>query len=861
MRVLKLEAINLNQTKFSGKNKQRGRYKKTEGEKEAEETAEFYYNCGFTPIGNYYPFTSNQSLGAGKNKHSNGKYYLDINKILSINAPEQASKKPASFEETHAKFTLDKYQKEAIETYNGGKTTIVSAPTGTGKTLIAEYAIKDTLEKDKKLIYLSPLKALSNEKYAEFSKLFGTYDKEGNLINTKNVGLLTGDTSINPNAPILVMTTEIYRNSLLSNDKRTANVNYENYDGVIYDEFHYMGDKERGTVWEEAVMNTPKHMKQMMLSATASNAKDIEGWIKNLNGEIETHLVSVPESERHVPLREYVMTEDNNGNLRLESAKKHKIDLYRLKNKINVSDRQMSAASEACEILNLKDYEELMQYLGKLKNKKNYIDSEYFAEQLEKAGAGQEKAEALGLILSSKAGTTVKKEPEGNYIDNLQYGKIVEFLNDKEMTPALFYIFSKKGCNKEMERAAKHSKSLLTPEESKRVYDEVQKAKEKGVYLGSDFDDKQLEYLMKGFAVHHAGKLPAYKSLVENLARQGLIKACFATDTLIAGINMPFRTTVFGSMEKFNGEEIAEITNTAFKQGSGRAGRRGKDEIGNVVIIPYNYDEYRIYARKTQSKDTSIKSRYNVSYASLLSENMFNNFEETLLKTFSAYQNSVNLDRNEDLINGRLEVLKHFGFIKQKENGLFERTEKGNLAKSVFGINEIVMTELLLDPKYLKDMTSKELIAVCSMFSDVKDENPSRELKNGVSYLNNRLGLILDLVDEVDLFEEYENIKHEKTPVSTNLTPYVIKFSELPDTREEAIEGWGKIMNTLRDRELLFHNGDFLRVINGTIDILKLVQELSPDEKIREEASIAIESLKKPPVVDIFNYELQENIK
>ncbi len=856
MRILRLENFGLNSINFNGKKRQ----KRTDEEKYQRPswTPEFYYEYGSKLKGEDFPFFASP-LKTAKSEHPYSDSYFDMKKLLSLPKTEKPEDKPLPFEESHGKYALDKYQKEAIDAYANGSTTIVSAPTGTGKTLIAEYAIKDALDKGKKLIYLSPLKALSNEKYTEFSKLFGNYDEEGNLVDTKNVGLLTGDTQINPDAPILVMTTEIYRNSLLSKDKNIADVNYEDYDGVIYDEFHYMGDKQRGTVWEESVMFTPSHMKQMMLSATASNAQDIQNWLSELNGEIPTHLVSVPETERHVPLREYILTYNDNNKYQLEPAKTYKIDLYQFENKINTSDRQMKAVEEACEILGLEDYDALAQYLRGLAGRRNELNSAYFSQMLKQAGADSEKAESIGLILSNKGSTTVKKEPEGGFIDSPKFSKVVKLLNDKKMTPVLFYVFSKKGCNHEMEKAADHSESLLTPQESKMVYDEVHRAKEKGVYLGSDFDDKELERLMKGFAVHHAGKLPAYKSLVENLARKGLIKACFATDTLIAGINMPFRTTVFPSMEKFDGEEVTEISNASFKQGSGRAGRRGKDEIGNVIVIPFDIDQYQKYVQKTSSKDTAIRSKYQISYASILSDRNLNNYEEMLLGSFAAHQNSKNLDKNENIVNARLNVLKSFGYVNQNDDGTYVRTQKGEIAKSVFGINEIIMTELVSDPKYLADMSPKELIAICSMFSDTKDENPSREFSGDVAYLNGALMPILNLIDEVDYFEIAHGLKEEVTPVSTNLTPYIVKFSELPENRSEAIKGWGEIINKMREKELIYHNGDFLRVINGTIDILKLVFELSPDKKVRDNAMEAISNLRKPPVVDIFNYELNKN--
>ena len=685
------------------------------------------------------------------------------------------------------------------------------------------------------------------------------YDEKGNLVDTNNVGLMTGDTVINPEAPILVMTTEIYRNSLLANDKRVADVNYKDYDTVIYDEFHYMGEKQRGGVWEEAVMNTPGHMKQIMLSATASNAEDIQNWAQELNPEIKAHLVNVPESERHVPLREFFVTRDDGGGLHFENVKIQKIDLYRLTNRINLSDRQLSALEELKESMGFQTDEEVNGFLKSLAGKRKELDSAVLAKKLKENGMEQDKADAVSLILSNKNSTVYKETTEENPALNVRNSKVIAKLQKKNMLPALFYVFSKKGCNRELEGAADNSESLLTPEQSKKVYDEVQKAKEKGVFLGSDFDDKQLEYLMKGYAVHHAGKLPAYKSLVENLARQGLVKVCFATDTLLAGINMPFRTTVFTSMDKFDGDEIVDIPPSSFKQGAGRAGRRGKDEIGNVIIMPKKREDYDKYVLLSKSKDTPIRSQYHPSYASVLSDRMLNCTDETLLRTMAANQSSRKLGKLEELTNNRLYVLEMHGYIEKTPEGKYKRTEKGELAKNVFGINEMFLTELLTDESYLKDFTDIELTALCAMLSDVKDENPSKEFKGEFSYLNDAIYPAVNLMEKIDTTEEVYGIKKEPTQMSTNLVPYILEFAEAPDDRDEAIKSWCDIMNDLRENDLLYHNGDFLRVINGTIDILKLIHELSPDENIRNEASIAMSKLTKAPVVDIFNYELKDD--
>src|SRR5699024_10923431 len=157
--------------------------------------------------------------------------------------------------------------------------------------------------------------------------------------------------------------------------------------------------------------------------------QDIEAWLSELNGTIPTHLVNVPESERHVPLREYILTKDDEGNLQLEAAKTHKIDLYQFENRINSSDRQLAVANEAAEILGLEDYDALAQYLRGLAGRRNEVNAGYLAEKLKEAGADKDKAEAIGLILSNRGSTTIKKEPEGSFVDNPKFSKVIKLLN------------------------------------------------------------------------------------------------------------------------------------------------------------------------------------------------------------------------------------------------------------------------------------------------------------------------------------------------------------------------------------------------------------------------------------------------
>ena len=767
---------------------------------------------------------------------------------------------PKPFEETHGKFIPDKYQKEAIDAFENGKTVIVSAPTGIGKTLIAEYAIKDVLEKGKKIIYTSPLKALSNEKYTEFSKLFGTYDENGNLINTDNVGLMTGDTTINPEAPVLVMTTEVYRNSLLQGTEEEINERYKDYQGVIYDEFHYLGDEERGTVWEEAVMNTPEYMQQMMLSATASNSKDILSWINEINQNIETHLVSVPDSERYVPLKELAVVKDGSGEFILKPTKSDRISLWRFGEKF--SDRQRAVFDEMKELLGFKDDKEAINFVlgGWTKDsysKKPYIRTNELTERLIQRGVDKYKAESISLILSSKYLTIYENDLDASFTNSAKISSVVKMLDENEMTPALFYIFSKRKCNEELDNLAYTGDSLLTYQESKEVEREVEEALNKGVFLGSDFTEAEYRALKKGYAVHHAGRLPSYKSLIEKLARKGLVKVCFATETLIAGINMPFRTTVFTSLEKANDDdEFNLISPQTFKQGAGRAGRRGKDDIGNVVVMPKNDNDYQDYLYLTKTDDTSIKSNYQISYATILSDRVLNDFDSNTLKTLAGYQDSNKLEEIEYQTMAKFNLLKQYGHVRKTQDGTYKRTEKGEIAKNIFGINELFLTELLYEPSYLKDCTKTELTALCAAFADVKDREPSNVIKGEYSYMNEFLYDAFALSKEIDDFELDNLGETKRIKYSTNLVPYVLEYAKAPKIRENALDEWDKVMGKMKSKDLIVHEGDFLRVVNGTLDILKLIAKLSPSAYIRNEARKAIFDLKKAPLTDIFNYEL-----
>lgn len=755
-----------------------------------------------------------------------------------------------SFEDSDKKYILDKYQKEAIDAFVSGKNTIVTAPTGTGKTLIAEYGIEDALKKGERIIYLSPLKALSNEKFIKFSELFGKYDSEGRFLDSDNVGIITGDVTINPNARLLVMTTEIYRNMVnMSDPEETAEI-FRDFSGVIYDEFHYLKDPDRGTVWEESVMQTPKHMRQMMLSATASNASEISKWLDKVSPNNGTKLVDVPEDERYVPLKEYVFGYRPNHGYTIEPLYSRKIDLNYLQDL--KGDRVKETIGELERLYEGQNYIDILKQYS---DEKGIIDADEFSNALtSQKGVKHEKAQQIAYVLSNPE-KRQRRDVKLNYAPkNPPIPPLVKLLNDKDKTPALFFLFSKKKCKKALDETSSKLGTLLTPEQSKRVLDIVQEANQKDIYLGDDFESEYLPKLLMGYAVHHAGMLPAYKSLVEKLSREGLVKACFATETLLAGINMPFKTTVITSIEKFDGRKMIEIPPTTYKQGSGRAGRRGIDDLGNVIVCPRSDRELSKFKTVIESDDTKISSSFNLSYATLVQDTTLNNLDEFLKDSFFAYQ-AGSTQKIKKEARRKVSYLKDKGYMYY-ENGKNYLTKKGEMAKTVYGINQILFCELLSNPQYTQDLTPEELAALMVMFADVKDDKPRDTFEDDLADVAQKLSPAIDLAKQIRK-EQSEKKIDEEIKMSTNLVPAILSFAYTPNDNDEiCLQQWQEIFSDLKSKYIIMHEGDLMRVFNGTIDLLRTVAEVTDDPTLERKANEAIKCLKKPPITDILKYEL-----
>jgi superfamily II RNA helicase len=428
-------------------------------------------------------------------------------------------------------FKLDDFQVEAINHLENNRSVVVCAPTGAGKTVIAEYAVEMALRSNKRCFYTTPLKALSNQKLHDLRLKYGE-DK---------VGLLTGDISINREASIVVMTTEVFRNMLYGTILGDVTKNLRNVAFVILDECHYMNDAERGTVWEESIIYAPKDIQLVALSATVANAQELTTWIDETHGPTSLVLSDF----RPVPLRFYYF-----------------------------GDRQ------------------LYPLLNPGRGVNTLLKNRFGAKR-----GGLQKGQKRRHI------PTLGAHP----------ADLLGALSGRNMLPAIYFLFSRRGCEDSMRKAK--GIPLLNMQEQAELKEIVKKYIDDHPNLQNH---PQLPYLFEGMSVHHAGMLPSWKSMVEKLFQRGLLKVVFATETLAAGINMPARTTVISSISKRADEGHRELHASEFLQMSGRAGRRGMDEVGHVVVSHHPFEPVEDAAKLAVAPADPLKSRFTPSYGMVL---------------------------------------------------------------------------------------------------------------------------------------------------------------------------------------------------------------------------------------------------
>ncbi len=476
-----------------------------------------------------------------------------------MTSPGPLSERAAAFA-SHLPFPLDVFQLESIAALEEDESVLVAAPTGSGKTVVAEFACWLALETGAKCFYTTPLKALSNQKF-------------GDLVaqhHARNVGLLTGDNSINGEAPLVVMTTEVLRNMLYEGSHTLHGLRY-----VVLDEVHYLQDPYRGAVWEEVLIHLPPEVKVVCLSATVSNVEEFGDWLRTLRGDTRV----IVERDRPVELRNLVMSGRTLHPL-LGNDGKANPELIR------VWARGTAAAA---------------RYRS------------YPSGRPGHRGGNRAPGRARG---GGKGDTYTPTRTE-----------VVNTLAENDMLPAIVFIFSRNGCDEAVDSCARSGIELTTQNESERIseFAQLRAATIEQEDLRALRFAAFLDGLERGIASHHAGMLPIFKETVEELFALGLLKVVFATETLSLGINMPARTVVIERLSKFTGEKHELLTPADYTQLTGRAGRRGMDAVGYGITLFDPWVALDKVASLATQRSYTLRSSFRPSYN--MAVNLVRNYE------------------------------------------------------------------------------------------------------------------------------------------------------------------------------------------------------------------------------------------
>lgn len=488
------------------------------------------------------------------------------------------------------KFVLDSFQQEAILCIDNLQSVLVSAHTSAGKTVIAEYAIAKGLKSNQRVIYTSPIKALSNQKYREMMEYF-----------QEEVGLMTGDITINPNASVLIMTTEILRSMLYRGNEIMREVGW-----VVFDEIHYMRDPERGVVWEETIILLPDKVRFVFLSATIPNAIQFAEWITWLHKQ-PCHVVYT--EHRPVPLQQYLYPTGSKG-------------LYLI-----------------------------------MDENRNFREANFNTamNQLQAASTGEE--------LSKKTQMHRNKAGQSNVT------KLVQMVMERNYEPVIVFSFNRREC--ESYAMGMNKMDFNTDEEKTMVEAVFTNAME--VLSPEERKLPQIlntvPLLRRGIGIHHSGLLPLIKETIELLFQEGLIKVLFATETFAMGLNMPARTVLFTSLRKFDGKENRFVTSGEFIQMSGRAGRRGIDTRGVVLIQVDEQINSEILKGVVKGKADPLKSAFRLTYNMILNLLRVDGIspEYILERSFLQYQSYADIPKVLDQLAQKKEELQNLVVPKPED--------------------------------------------------------------------------------------------------------------------------------------------------------------------------------------------------
>ncbi|RII42179.1 RNA helicase [Galactobacter valiniphilus] len=520
-------------------------------------------------------------------------------------------------------FPLDDFQQRACEALEAGRGVLVAAPTGAGKTVVGEFAVHLALAHGTKAFYTTPIKALSNQKFAEFAARHGA----------DRVGLLTGDTAVNSEAEIVVMTTEVLRNMLYASSPTLQGLEY-----VVMDEVHYLADKDRGAVWEEVILQLPQSAKVVSLSATVSNAEEFGGWLEAVRGATDV----IVSEHRPVPLWQHVMVGSE------------LLDLF-------AEDVSFESSADSGAVVN----PELVKLARRSPASLSGGWGEHTARVDGRGGRGrQDRGRRRGRPgpRGDATGSGSLTASGGQRSRGASRPATVASLDDAGLLPAIVFVFSRKGCDAAVAQNVRAGVDLTTRQERRQIEEVLEQAARR---LPAE-DLEVVGYwawrdgMLRGIASHHAGLIPVFKEAVEQLFARGLCKVVYATETLALGVNMPARSVVLEKLDKFNGETHAPVTPGEYTQLTGRAGRRGIDVEGHAVVSWHQGMDPLAVAglasRRTYPLNSSFRPTYNMSL-NLLSRLGVRQARSVLEQSFAQYQADASVVGLARQLAGRKESL------------------------------------------------------------------------------------------------------------------------------------------------------------------------------------------------------------
>jgi len=673
-------------------------------------------------------------------------------------------------------YPLDRFQLDALDLLDEGQSVLVSAPTGSGKTVVAEYAVHLALGEGAKVFYTTPIKALSNQKYGDFRRKYGA----------DRVGLLTGDNSINGQAPIVVMTTEVLRNMIHAEPGRLAHLRY-----VVLDEVHFLQDPYRGGVWEEVILGAPLNVTLVCLSATVANADQLAAWISEVRGTTGV----VIEAHRPVELKDLFV----------------------------VGDR----------------FAENLHLLPTFVDGRPNPEAVRLDDLITRAGNGRRGANRTGPPGGAGSSTVPGGRSRSGRAQPYRPRRVevVDRLAGERLLPAIYFVFSRAGCDESVRHCLDASLRLTTPEERHRIRAIV----ESYVDPLTDDDLAVLGYpvyaagLEAGVAAHHAGMVPPFREAVEACFAEALVKVVFATETLALGINMPARSVVIEEVTKFGGRGHQELTPGEYTQLTGRAGRRGIDEIGYAAVLcsPFHTfgDVARIAGGRPRALSSSFRPTYNLA-VNLVRRHSREAAYTLVSSSFAQFLSEEDLVGELDSVLG---VLERRGYLDG-----WKVTEAGSRLARLYHEADLLVAEAL-EAGHLDGLDPASLAAVASGLCYEARRERDAPLPAPNAKVAGRLEAIEELSEALSGEERTGHLPVTRG-VDSGFASLIYDWARGRELRQvlQPNAGSGK-----RGRKAvpLISGGDFVRNVKQVIDLLRQVAMVAARPETAKSARAAAERL------------------